>query len=98
MYRVFRLPPNLSTKADLLFQDDIVGRQSISVRDAKSLGLEGNDRYVVIEGTEAALVRATELLKDAAPPLKPTEAESVYRRFQSQDEEAASGIGLIFGQ
>jgi hypothetical protein len=49
-----------------------------------------------VEGSEAALERATELLKGIAL-LKAAEADDVYRRFRSQDEQAASGMGLIFG-
>jgi len=37
------------------------------------------------------------LLKDIAKALAGAEAETVYRRFRAQDEEAASGMGLIFG-
>ncbi|TLZ84936.1 MAG: hypothetical protein E6K05_01925 [Methanobacteriota archaeon] len=96
MYRVFRLTPAQADQVNLLTADDVVSRQSVTVRDAKSLGLKGDDRYVVVEGSEAAVARATELLK-GIPPLKGAGAEDVYRRFRSQDEQAASGMGLIFG-
>ena len=97
MYRVFRLPPAQADKTNLLLADDVVGRQSITVRDAKSLGLPGDDRYVLVEGNEAALARADELMKEVAKPLAASEAEGIHRRFRSQDDEAASGMGLIFG-
>ena len=96
VYRVFRLTPAQADQVNLLTADDVVSRQSVTVRDAKSLGLKGDDRYVVVEGSEAAVARATELLK-GIPPLKGAGAEDVYRRFRSQDEQAASGMGLIFG-
>ena len=96
VYRVFRLTPAQADQVNLLTADDVVSRQSVTVRDAKSLGLRGDDRYVVVEGSEAAVARATELLK-GIPPLKGAGAEDVYRRFRSQDEQAASGMGLIFG-
>lgn len=96
MYRIFRLPPAQADKVNLLMADDIVSRQSVTVRDAKSLGLEGEDRYILVEGSEAALSRASELVKDSAP-LKGAEAEDVYRQFRSQDDQAVSGMGLIFG-
>jgi hypothetical protein len=97
VYRVFRLPPTQASQADILWKDDLVSRQSVTARDAKSLGLPGQDRYVVVEGTDLALVRATELLKEVTRPLDGSEAERVFRRFRAQDEEAASGMGLIFG-
>jgi hypothetical protein len=97
MYRIFRLPSAQSARAEILWKDDLVSRQSVTARDAKSLGLRGDDRYVVIEGSEAALARATELLKDVARPLDGSDADRVYRRFRAQEDEAASGMGLIFG-
>jgi len=80
-----------------LRKDDLVSRQSVTERDARSLGLPGDDRYVVVEGTDAGLARAIDLLKDVARPMDGADAERVYRRFRAQDEEAASGMGLIFG-
>jgi len=97
VYRVFRLPAAQAPRADILRKDDLVSRQSVTERDAKSLGLSGDDRYVVVEGTDAALARAIDLLKDVARPMDGADAERVFRRFRAQDEEAASGMGLIFG-
>ena len=97
MYRVFRFPSAQADKLNLLLVDDLVGRQSITARDAKSLGLPGDDRYVLVEGSEVALARADELMKGITKPLPTSEAEGIHRRFRSQDEEAASGMGLIFG-
>jgi hypothetical protein len=97
VYRVFRIPPAQADKANLLIGDDLVGRQSVTVRDAKALGLKGDDRYVVVEGSEPALVRAVDLLKGTADPLDAVKADDIYRRFRVQDDQAASGMGLIFG-
>ena len=97
VYRVFRVPAAQVSLADVVWKDDLVSRQSITSRDAKSLSLPGDDRYVLVEGSDAGVARATELLKDLAHALAGAEAERVYRRFRAQDEEAASGMGLIFG-
>jgi len=97
VYRVFRVPAAHASLADVVWKDDLVSRQSITSRDAKSLGLPGGDRYVLVEGSDAGVARATELLKDLALALAGAEAERVYRQFRAQDEEAASGMGLIFG-
>src|SRR5207253_10733681 len=96
VYRVFRLTPAQADQVNLLTADDVVSRQSVTVRDAKSLGLKGDDRYVVVEGSEEAVARATEVLK-GIPPLKGAGAEHVYLRFRSQDEQAAFGMALSFG-
>jgi len=97
VYRVFRVPATQAARADVVWKDDVVSRQSITARDAKSLGMTGDDRYVLVEGSDAGVARATELLKDIARALRGAEAKRVYRRFRAQDEEAASGMGLIFG-
>ena len=97
VYRVFRLPAAHAPRADILWKDDLVSRQSVTERDARSLGLPGDDRYVLVEGNDVGIARATELVKDLAHVLAGAEAERVYRRFRAQDEEAASGMGLIFG-
>jgi len=97
VYRVFRVPSAQASRADVVWKDDLVSRQSITSRDAKSLGLPGGDRYVLVEGSDAGVARAMELLKDLALALAGAEAERVYRQFRAQDEEAASGMGLIFG-
>src|SRR5439155_25532255 len=88
VYRVFRLPPAQADQVNVLTADDVVSRQSVTVRDAKSLGLREDDRYVVVEGNEAAVSRAAELLK-GIPPLKRAEKAQVYLRFRSQDEGAS---------
>lgn len=97
MYRVFRLPPDKADQASLLLADDVVGRQSVTTREAKSLGLAGEDRYVIVEGLESALTRAVDLMKGTAASLSGAEAEKIYQRFRVQEDEAASGMGFIFG-
>src|SRR5438046_10383995 len=87
VYRVFRLTPAQADRVSVLTADDVVSRQSVVFRDAKSLGLKGDDRYVVVEGNEEAVARAAELLK-AIPPLQGTAAEYVDRRIRSQHDAA----------
>jgi hypothetical protein len=82
---------------DALRQDDLVGRQGIEVREASALGVPGEGTIVLVEGGEAALARAEDLLKSSATVLQGAEAEDAFRKFRAQDEDAASGMGLIFG-
>lgn len=132
MYRVFRLPSAQRGAVDALLGDDLVSRQSITAREASSLGLEGTDTVVLVEGADGGVARAIEIMKRihyhnqcrrlvevppddlgsgkcpscggvgglsfvGASPLEGRAAEDAYRRFRSQDDEAASGMGLIFG-
>src|SRR2546427_3153579 len=97
MYAVFEVKAANVAKIDEVLKDDIVSRQSIVSRDGSALGFPDLARLVLIEGTDAALARATELFKDFAAKLDGPKAEAVHNAFRAQDEDAASGIGLIFG-
>ncbi len=98
MYHVFRIPATNLSALDLLYQDNLAGRQGITVRDAKTLGLGGEGSLVLVEGSDEGVARAEALLKDAASILSGSEAEAAYRAFRTQDEDAASGMGFVFGE
>lgn len=97
MYRVFRLPAVQLAAMDLVYQDNLAGRQSITVREARTLGVGGEGNLVLIEGSEDGVARAEALLKDRAKTLAGAEAETAYKAFRAQDDEAASGMGFVFG-
>ena len=58
MYRVFRVPANQLSAVDLVYRDNLAGRQSITVREARTLGLSGEGNLVLIEGSEDGVGRA----------------------------------------
>jgi hypothetical protein len=97
VYRVYRIPPGKMAAMDPVYQDNLAGRQSITVREAKTLGLGGEGSLVLIEGNDEGVARADALLKDAATALAGADAEAAYKAFRSQDEDAASGMGFVFG-
>lgn len=97
MYRIFRVPPAHAPKIDDLFHDDLVSRQSLLVRDARSLGVGGEGTIVLVEGSDEAVARAESLLAGVGTRLAGAEADAAYQRFRAQDDEAASGMGLLFG-
>ncbi len=97
MYRVFRIPTNKLSAMDPVYQDNVAGRQSITVRDARVLGLGGEGSLVLIEGSDEGVARGEALLKDAATRLTGSEAEAAYKAIHAQDEDAASGMGFVFG-
>jgi hypothetical protein len=84
------------TELDAALSDDQVSRQSQKVRDAASAGGPAGELYVLIEGAEAAVRRADELLAPVGKKLPPADAEALYRRFKDEDEAAAAGMGLFF--
>ncbi len=78
-----------------MYQNDLVGRQSIVKRDAKSLGVNGSEVYVLIEGTEEAIEEARKIAGEYE--IKGPEAEEIRERIKKAEEEASLGMGAIFG-
>ncbi len=97
MYAVFRADAEKAGRLDVALKDDLVSRQSISIQDAEALGVQMKGTLVLIEGTEQAVERATELLEEAAERLAGEDAESVRAAFKRQEDDVASGMGTIFG-
>lgn len=97
MYRIFRVPAAKLGALDAVYQDNVAGRQSITVREARTLGLGGEGSLVLVEGSDEGVARAEALLKDHGAALTGADAEAAYRAFRSQDEDAASGMGFVFG-
>jgi hypothetical protein len=102
VYRVYRVKPSDRARIDAALDGrkstaaDLVSRQSVTVRDAKTLGLPGDALLVLIEGEEAA-VKASEGLFAFGERLDGADAEAARRAFQAHEESLASGVGLIFG-
>ena len=94
-YRVYRIKPSLRPKLDEALGDDILGRQSIQVRDARHFGAAEDHLYLFIEGEEKGMLRADALILEFGE--RAPNAEALYQMLKQEDEEAASGIGSIFG-
>lgn len=82
---------------DDLYEDDLVSRQSITVRDGSALGRDDDVRYILLEGSDEAQAKAEELLGDAADTLAEDEAEEIFEAIKERDEAGAQGMGAIFG-
>jgi len=97
-YLIFEVKKEESRKIDHVIKDDIVSRQSITIRDSKSLGIEDIDAtYVKIEGSEEGLKKAEELFKEIGiKKLSNKKAKEINDKIESQDNSAISGMGAIF--
>ena len=80
-----------------VYSDDLLSRQSITVRDNSAIGMQKEGYYVMIDGDEKAAARAREMLKGIAEELAGSDAESVISAIEGQEESAAEGFGAIFG-
>lgn len=96
MYAVFLFPPDAQARAREVTEDDLISRQSVTSRDAQALGTGREGLLVVVEGDERALHRFEELAPEARR-LKGREGEEAYRRLKAEEEDAASGVGFLFG-
>lgn len=96
-YVVYRVLPKDSRRLEQVLKDDLVSRQSIVTRDARSLGARGEGTLVLIEGQERALRRAEELLAGVGEKLLGREAEEVHELFRREADDVASGVGFVFG-
>lgn len=87
---------NLNKVKDITSEEPIV-RQSITFRDNRSLGLEKEGDYLLIEGSEEACKDAQEKLKDLTQELEDEEKEKVVEKIKEMEDSALEGFGGIFG-
>ena len=97
MYIILKVEKNKSKKIEELYKDDIVSRQTIIRREALSLGLNEENIYIQVEGSEEGISRAKEISKDFAIIPSQNEMEKIYKKFKEQDESSLEGMGSIFG-
>lgn len=87
------------TKVDeIVKKDDLISRQSLLWRSAKSLGI--NDKFadgyfLVIDGNEDAIEKAKELLRDLAEVID--DSEKIIQKIKEDEEKAMEGFGNILG-
>ncbi len=98
MKTVFFIPSeNYSRAKNLVYGDDLLSRQSINFRESKALGFKKEGYYLEIDGSEEAIKKLAELLKDIGEEVDRKEREEVLKKISEQEESAAQGFGSIFG-
>lgn len=80
---------------EVLKKDDLVARQSIFVRSAGTLGIDAEGFFIIMDGSEKALARAGELLKDLAK--KYDKKDIVLQKFDEVEEATSEAFGFIIG-
>ena len=96
-YIIFSIPTENKNKAKEVLKDDIISRQSITIRDASALKIEKDVQFILIEGTDVALARAKEMFKDISSIEEGQAAEDIYAKFKEDEAGAAESVGFIFG-
>lgn len=92
-------PKNLSQLNTELLTDMTVSKNSIHVRDGGSMGLDKNHLYVRVMGGEEKVEAARKLFesKKFGTIVPPSEADQVSKAIDKEEEDAAEGMGAIFG-
>jgi len=96
-YVIFSVDKSQVSKVNQILRDDLVSRQSITMRDASALKIEKDVRFVLIEGTDEAIKKAEELFAEVGKKESDEDAKDIYSRLKSEESDVAEGVGLIFG-
>lgn len=94
-FAVFEVPGPDIPKATQALADDQVSRLTIIVKDGKTYGLSDGSQLVFVEGDDAKVKLAQQLFLPFAKT--PKDAEQLRARLMAEEEEAAGGVGFIFG-
>jgi hypothetical protein len=91
------IPGENVAKAEAALKSDfqLASRQSITIRAAESLDLDDKGSFFYITGSEEGVTKCKELLKDFIAESK--NLETVKTKISEESENAASGMGSIFG-
>jgi hypothetical protein len=82
---------------NIVYADDLVSRQSINFREAKSLGFDKNGYYLEIDGSEEAIRKAKEIIGEKGKEITGEEKKKVLAKIKEQEESADAGFGALFG-
>jgi len=88
---------NLQKVKDILLKDEMISKASVTFKESKSLGFEGDYYYCYISGLDEACDKAKELTKDLAEVVDEKDAKEIIKKIKSEEETAMTGFGNIFG-
>ncbi len=81
-----------------LVNDDYISHIDHSIRDFKSVGTDIEGYFLYIKGSEQEIKYIEEKLKDIkVTSLEGETKDSIINTIHTEEENAASGIGLMFG-
>lgn len=99
MESVYYYEDKVSKDVSKVLEDDFFKRVGYTVRECKLMGSERKDYFLYIKSNSENLDRAEEKLKGLGlEKLMGLEKQIVTRAFIEEEESAASGMGMIFGQ
>ena len=95
---IFVKKENVAKAEGILRNDaDFAAKESITVRDAKTLGFEKDGSFFLVSGTDKGVERCKELIKEHVENIDEKELEKAKEKIKEDEEKAAEGFGGIFG-
>jgi uncharacterized protein YaaR (DUF327 family) len=76
---------------------NIAAKQSITVRDAKSLEINKEGSFFLISGTEDGIKKCKDLIKEFIEEINEKELNKAKERIKEEEEKAAEAFGGILG-
>ena len=76
---------------------DLAAKQSLKVKNAGSLNLEGEGSFFYITGTDEGVEKCKELIKDFIGESKQEDLDKAKEKIKEEEDAAAAGMGGIFG-
>ena len=97
MREVFEVGSDKAGEAEqILKKDDLVGRQSIAVRNPAILEIKCENVFIIIDGSEDSIKKAKELLKGVGAK-KSGKKKEVLKKYDEMEDRTAEGFGAILG-
>lgn len=97
MYAVFLVKPQDNSIIEALRSDDLVGRQSLLVRDAAALDLKEQAIVLLIEGSDEAISKSRKIGGEKLGEVAKKRSEVLYRKIKDEESKADQGMGFLFG-
>ncbi|MFH1473278.1 MAG: hypothetical protein ABIE55_00100 [Candidatus Aenigmatarchaeota archaeon] len=87
------------SKAENAVKGDLstASRQSITVKDAKGLGIEKEGSFFLISGSDEGVEEVKGLMKEYVEDAKEDELNKAKEKIKEEEDKAATGFGGIFG-
>ena len=75
----------------------LAAKQSIAIRDAKSLDIEKDGSFFLIDGTEEGIAKCKELIKEFVESVDEKCLSKAKEKIKEEGEKAAEAFGGILG-
>ena len=95
---VFVKKENVNKAEEKLRSDfDIAAKQSITVRDARSLDIEKDGSFFLISGTDEGIEKCKELIKEFVEEIDEGYLDEAKEKIKEEEDKAAEAFGGILG-